>query len=103
MSVEQYDVRAPRAGEFFRINPDPAYRTDVALMRNPDDGELYRIAPALVPEATKHIPDKIEHCTMFLAQNQDGELFLWPVEKPVPADHPVYQAMTDWISIRLQS
>jgi len=94
------DIRAPRAGEFFRINPDPAYHTDVALVR---DDKLYKIAPELVPEAMERIPDKVKHCTMFLAQNQDGEIFLWPVEKPVSNEHPVYRAMTEWVSIRLQS
>lgn len=97
------DIRAPRAGEFFRINPDPAFHTDVALVHDPEDNKLYKIAPELVPEAMERIPDKVKHCTMFLAQNQDGEIFLWPVEKPVPAEHPVYRAMTEWISIRLQS
>jgi hypothetical protein len=93
------EVRAPREGEFFRVNPDPANRDEVVLTRD-EEGELYLIAPNMVPEIERLAPEKIERCMMFVAQNKDGETFLWPVTLPVPADHPAYRAMDEWICLR---
>jgi len=93
------EVRAPRNGEYFRVNPDPASRDEVVLTRD-EEGNLYVVVPALVPDLMRLAPERLERCTMFMVQNEAGETFLWPVARPVPADHPAYRAMTDWICLR---
>lgn len=90
------EVRAPRQGEFFRVHPDEKMRDEVFLTRD-ENGKLYFIAPHLVARLP---PDKVDRCMMFVAVNADGQEFLWPVNQPVPADHPAYQAMTEWICLR---
>jgi len=96
----QIECRAPRNGEFFRVNPDPAQRGEHVLTRDPIDGTLYLVAPNMVPEMEKLAPERLERCIIFIAQNQAGETFLWPVPLPVPIDHPAYQAMDEWIAIQ---
>lgn len=93
---ERVDIRAPRDGEFFRVNPDTK---NVVLIRD-EKGEQYLIAPNMVPHFERRAPERLEHCIIFLAQNKDGDLFLWPVAQPVPDDHPAYVAMENWICIR---
>ena len=92
-------IRAPREGEFFRVNADPASQEQVVLTRD-EEGDLYLVAPALVPDLMQAAPERLERCVIFMAQNSDGENFLWPVTMPVPADHPAYLAMGEWVCLR---
>ena len=32
-------------------------------------------------------------------RNRANEIFLWPVRRPVPEQHPAYQAMDKWIRL----
>jgi hypothetical protein len=90
------DVRSPRAGEWFQVHPDPAYRKEVVLTPD-DDGTLYLVADHMVPDLQKLAPERLRYVLMFTAQNREGETFLWPVTLPVPAEHLAYQAMEEWV------
>lgn len=98
MSDEQqrYECRAPRSGEYFRVNPDPEYRRVVALTRD-EKGVPFLIAPHMVADIERLCPERVERCMMFTAQNEKREIFLWPVKLPVADDHPAYAAMYDWV------
>ena len=98
MSDPLVECRAPHHGEWFRVNPDSNYRKEVALTRD-DDGKLYLIADHMIAQVKRLAPDRIEHCIVFTAQNKDGKIFLWPVNVPVPDDHPAWQAMHKWICL----
>jgi len=93
------EVRSPRNGEYFRVNPDPASRDEVVLTRD-EQGNLYVVAPALVPDLMRRAPERLERCTLFMVQNEAGETFLWPVARPVPETHPALLAMHEWICLR---
>lgn len=99
MAEQRVPLRSPRHGEFFRVHSHPAWRSEVILTRD-EKGELYFIEEALVPDLMRLAPERLERCTMFLAQNSDGQTFLWPVTMPVPDDHPAYQAMEEWICLQ---
>jgi len=88
--------RTPRAGEWVRVNPDPAYREEVTLARD-KEGEYYLIVPELAVKVLKLIPEPVERSMLFLAANQEGKAFLWPVKLPMSEDHLVYYAMREWV------
>lgn len=97
-------IRAPHPGEWIRVNPDPAYRKEVTLTRD-EKGEPYLIVEHLAKQLmlqaahddNQHLLQRLEPSMLFLAQNREGETFIWPVRKPVPEQHLAYQAMADWI------
>jgi hypothetical protein len=93
-------VRAPRRGEFFRVDPRPQMRLEVILVRSPEDKELYLVAPNMIQHIQLIAPERLERCMMFTGVNKDGDSFLWPVTLPVPADHPAYQAMDEWLCLQ---
>jgi len=76
--VTKIECRAPLAGEWVRVRPDPAYRQEAVLAR--DEGYYYLIAPQIVPELEKLAPDCIERSMLFTVCNRDGAFFLWPGE-----------------------
>jgi hypothetical protein len=79
----QLDVCEPRAGEWFRVHPDPAHRREVTLLRD-EDGTDYLVAPKMVAKVREAAPpDRVRDVMMFTAQSKDGETFLWPVTLPV--------------------
>jgi hypothetical protein len=94
----QIECREPKFGEMIRVKPDEA--NDTVLVKG-DDGICYMIAPDMVETAQKRFPDKLEFVTIFLAANDRQEFFLWPVPRPVPEDHPVHDAMKQWIIIEM--
>lgn len=95
---EKLAVRAPRSGEYFRVNPDPESRSEVDLFRA-GDGELYLVVPEVLQKLPTEKRQRVEHCMIFTAQNDDAEMFLWPVVMPIPDDHPAFVAMHEWICL----
>jgi hypothetical protein len=91
--VSELKCRTPHAGEWVRVNPDPAYRREVTLARN-EEGEYHLIALELVPQLP---PGRVPRSMLFIAANQEGKAFLWPVELPMPEDHLAYRAMREWV------
>ena len=99
VSSTTLDVRGPRDGEFVRVNPDPDQRREEVLAFD-DKGTSYLVADNMVEKVMAVAPPgKVRRVMIFVAQNSEGEFFLWPVDSPVPSDHPVYAAMHDWIAI----
>jgi hypothetical protein len=93
--TDKMTCRAPRAGEWVRVNPDPEYRRELPLLYR--DGDYYLVADHMVPELDKVRPGAIQHHMVFLACNRDNEGFLWPVKLPVPEAHLAYRAMREWV------
>ena len=94
-----YQCRIPRAGEWVRVNPNPEYNSEVVVVMH--EGDYWLIEPDVVQkiEQTRNI--KMERSRIFVAQNREGENFLWPVTVPVPEQHMVLQAMREWICFPL--
>jgi hypothetical protein len=98
---EKIECRHPRPGEFFQVHPSPDMRRDETLVF--DNGEYHLIAPHLVNDLKRAIhPDqkhKLMDVTLFTAINNKQETFLWPVPRPVAANHPAFVAMGTWIKL----
>jgi hypothetical protein len=94
------EVRVPRAGEWIRVNPNPASRDEVTLTRD-EQGQYYMVVPELVPDLMKLAPERIQRAMIFMAQNREGETFLWPVTLPVSEAHLAYRAMEEWVCFPL--
>jgi hypothetical protein len=93
------ECRTPRVGEWVRVRPEPDYRKEVVLIR--DEGEYCLVVPHMVPKLEKLAPGRIERSMLFLACNQEGVGFLWPVKLPVPEEHLAYRAMQEWVCFPL--
>ncbi len=98
MKQEEIESRNPQPGEWFRVNPDLASQGEGWLIVG-EDGKDYLVMPNMVPEVRKLASDKLRHVMFFMAQNKDGETFLWPIPLPFGDDHPVYRAMDEWIQL----
>jgi hypothetical protein len=93
--------RTPRAGEWLRVHPDPEYRSKVALVRSDTSDDYCLVVPELAAQLDKRRPGLIEHSMLFLACNNDDDVFLWPVKLPVPEAHLAYRAMDQWVCFPL--
>jgi hypothetical protein len=98
-------VGRPNKQDFIRVNPDPAFRTELALVELKEDREIY----ALLPHIARELPGEYSLCTIFTCVNRQGTCFLWPVKLPKP-DGKVIEwhraameaatiAMTKWIRV----
>jgi hypothetical protein len=99
-------VRAPNQQDFIRVHPDPKYRVELPLIIRKDDNELYVVAPELRSSLINETVNK----RVYLAINQQGNIFLWPVGMPGPdgklnewhasADQAAEIAMKLWVRVR---
>lgn len=71
-------VRRPDRQWWIRVQPDPLYRIDTAIIDVQDQRESYLVAPALWEALSGEIILK----TLALAVNRQGAPFLWPVRLP---------------------
>jgi hypothetical protein len=88
--------RTPHAGEWLRVNPDPEYRSEAALVQA-DNGVYLLVTPHMASALEERRPGIIQRSMLFLACNRDDECFLWPVKLPVPEAHFAYRAMEEWL------
>ena len=82
--LTQVRVRKPRAQEWIRVNPDPAYCARVATVvyKDGDDSreEVYLVAPAVALT----LGDEITYTTLYLAISRQGSIFIWPCRDQKP-------------------
>ena len=71
-------VRRPDRQWVVRVNPDPAFRLETAVLELKEDGETYLVAPALRIELPGEITPKVLHT----AVTRQGTVFLWPIRMP---------------------
>jgi hypothetical protein len=71
-------VRKPGKQEFIRVNPDPGYCLQTALLEFKDEGEVYLVAPHLWNELVGEIIPKMLYMTI----NRQGVIRLWPIRLP---------------------
>src|SRR5262245_11411216 len=98
--------RRPSPQDFVRVHPDPAYRSNFAMIELRDDREDYLVLPDVVPL----LPGELVYKTLFTAINRQGTVFMWPVRLPSPDDKPnawwlsareaAEMAMTRWLRMR---
>ncbi len=72
------DVRKPKAQEWFRVHPDPAWRLQTTILQLKEERESYLIEPNLRIE----LWDEILPIVLYTAVTREGEVFLWPVRLP---------------------
>jgi hypothetical protein len=94
-----YQCRIPRAGEWVRVNPNPEYSSEVVVVMH--QGDYWLLTPEVVEKIEKTRNIKMERSRIFVAQNREGENFLWPVVVPVPEHHMALQAMHEWVCFPL--
>jgi hypothetical protein len=71
-------VRKPNPQDFSRVLPDPAYRSEFAVIELKDDRETYLLTPAVSMElASECVP-----VVIYTAINRQGVVYLWPVRLP---------------------
>jgi hypothetical protein len=73
-------VGKPNRQSFVRVNPDPAFRLETAVLELKLERETFLIEPRLVP----HLPGEVTAKVLFTAITRQGVVFLWPVRLPNP-------------------
>jgi hypothetical protein len=71
-------VRKPGPQDFVRVNPDPDYRENLAMIELKDDREVYLVPPSMAEE----LPGEFFMATVYTAINRQNVVFLWPVRLP---------------------
>ncbi len=71
-------VRKPNRQEFVRVNPDPEYGLQTAILEIKEEREVYLVGPSLWPE----MPGEIVPTQLHTAVNRQGVVFLWPIRLP---------------------
>jgi hypothetical protein len=99
-------VRRPSNQDFIRVNPNPAYRANLAIVELRDERETYLLAPTIA----RGLPGEFAMATIYTAVNRQGACFLWPVKLPQPdgrviewhraAAEAAEIAMTRWVRIK---
>jgi hypothetical protein len=74
-------VGKPNRQDFFRINPDPAYRASLGILEVKEDRAFYIVSPAV----TQIIPGEFYAATVFVGANRQGVPFVWPIRLPEPS------------------
>jgi len=99
--MSKLPVRWPQPGEWIKVNPDLDQQTEATVIMD-DDGEYYLIDPELAKEMKKKPHFKpLQPSVIFMACNNAGDFFLWPIPKPIEYDHPVYLAMENWVCFQM--
>jgi hypothetical protein len=99
-------ARKPSPQDFVRVNPDPDYRNNFAMIELKEEREEY----LLTPDVAEQLPGEIVFKTIFTAINRQGVVFLWPVRLPTPDDKvnawwqsardAAEKAMTMWLRLK---
>jgi hypothetical protein len=99
-------VRKPNQQEFIRVNSDPAYRIDTAIIELKEDHEIYIVPPLMAHQ----LPDETKLVSLFTVLNRQRVLFLWPVKIPSvdgranewhrSAREAAERAMISWLKIK---
>ena len=71
-------VGKPNRQEWVRVNPDPAYRLDVAIFESKDDRQTYLVTPRMV----ETLIGEVYFATLFSGITKTAVPFLWPVRLP---------------------
>jgi len=80
--LTRVSVRKPRRQEWFRVNPDPAYRARVATVVLKENEESKEEVYLVDPAVALNLCDEITYTTLFLATNRQGDIFIWPCRDP---------------------
>ena len=73
-------VRKPSKQDFIRINADPSYRLETAVLDMKEERETYLVDPSVRSELAGDITLKL----LLTAINRQGVLFLLPIRLPGP-------------------
>ena len=96
-ATSMVEIREPRDGELIRVNP--AANSRGRLLKVTDDEGRVWLAPEDDIDKAKATGCTVETVTCFMAVNDLLKQFLWPVDDPVPDNHPAWTAMTKWVEI----
>jgi hypothetical protein len=96
----------PSPQDFFRVHPDPSYRTTFGMIELKEDREDYLVVPDLVPQ----LPGEVILKTMYTTINRQGTLRLWSIRVPNADERKSLwwqsgheaadQATTKWLRIK---
>jgi hypothetical protein len=98
-------VRRANKHTFFRINPDPAYRTDgcIGLFKIQDgsDDNVYIVSPEIAFE----LGDEVKPYMLFTAITSLKTVFVWPLQMPDADDrwHEAHSSTMDGIETGMHS
>lgn len=82
--LDTLSCRKPDKAWWFRSHPDPAFRATVTLLRDPDEGSMLLVAPALVQQVNQALPQYAAAYAVTLCVNRQSVPFLFPV--PIPKE-----------------
>lgn len=72
-------VQKPSRQQFIRVNPDPLYHYDTAVLELEQDRELYLVAGHMLP----HLEGEYRRVRLCVAMQRHGITpFLWPLKLP---------------------
>lgn len=73
-------IRKPDRQSFIRVNPDPAYRIEVAMLELKEDREIFLVDRSLINE----LPGEVTARLLLTTINRQGVIVLWPARLPNP-------------------
>ncbi|HRK62993.1 MAG TPA: hypothetical protein PLN53_01280 [Terricaulis sp.] len=74
------DVRKPKTGEFFRVNPDKAYRLELAVINVEEERATYLVMKDMHDDLNADLTPVL----LVVAVNRSGTPFLWPLKLTKP-------------------
>lgn len=104
-SLESLLFRKPSKTEFVRVNPDPKYKQNFAILEIKDDREVYLVAPSLI----QSMQNLVKLVTVYTVVNDRGNVFLTGVSLPDSLgkrnrwhdslEHCLFLAQTRWVRL----
>ena len=98
-------VGKPSTQKFFRVNSDPDYQLQIAVIELKEENEFYLVHPSILPEISEEYKLKL----LVVGVTRQGVLFVWPLGLPGPdgKDNPWHRsareaaehAETAWIKM----
>jgi hypothetical protein len=73
-------VRKPKKTEFFRVNPDSAYRLETMILEDPETRDVFLVAPSMRGQ----LGGEGKVVRLIPAITAQGALLLWPLALPDP-------------------
>jgi hypothetical protein len=106
--VHYHHIPVGKPRNFFRVNPDPAYRRVCEIYTHKVEGQIdeqhYLIAPQM-----RGVLDEVQRCTLVTVIYRDGSPRLWPLKLPKDGERDneawtsaraaARTAMTKWVKL----
>jgi hypothetical protein len=81
VDVHYHDIPVGKPREFFRVNPDPAYRRMADIYTHKVEGQVDE-QNFIIDEPMRGVIEEARRCTLVTVVYRDGSPRLWPLKLP---------------------